>query len=329
MTSETGSSISTNSLYDNPQAMSGLVAFAWTSNVSLVVSYNLNGLDEDCFAQGADPHTANSCGFHLSESTDCADASAPLWNPSLMKSNPWPTYNDARSSHHLTYGYEAADSVDRAFAIFDRAGALLACAPVPHLDAHCVKSEIKKLSVYPGWKPQKKSKTKKPKGKIKMKWYDYGHVEFEFDIKKYPKACKKGPSVNAPERACTMAFHEGFSCDSDATVLDTYYNTATLESDPFLNVAYQKGKGKVRLNYGIGSTSTVGRTLVMYDEHGARWSCNAVPPYKSSKSVDGGVAWSPEDVWDVDHFVIHDHAVRKSALSTATAIALVLFAVYF
>jgi len=233
---------------------------------------------------------ANACGIHIHAGTTCDDADAVgghYYDADSITSDPWSsvTYTTAFGK---TAGFakvsigDGQDISGRALVVHDHTGARIACGL---LSASQLKAVWAPPAVtfqpYPGYA-----------GPLKVVGAAGAHpgkdqVGIWWSLTGVEDACKTTPEGVA--NACGIHIHAGNTCDDADAVGGHYYNTDTIDSDPWSPISYAtwiKGTTAGYATIAIGDGQDVsGRALVVHDQTGARVACGLLPAGAFTVSV--------------------------------------------
>jgi hypothetical protein len=229
------------------------------SDTSVRFTFDLDGVDPDCDSIGPDEDEPNSCGISFQEGTACSGSDnwrdPHYYNDDVTGSDPWTygaTYSDGQGSELVTYGINADETIGHVFLVRDRAGNRISCAVVDSVD------------IVPAFTFTED---------VTFAWREAGAVSLYYDLGDADEDCEDlGPDAEQA-RSCGIQIRGGACSD----VGETFYNTATLDEDPWDGVSYTDHKGSIAVSYGIGSRSTVGKVLVVYNRAGDQISCTEIP----------------------------------------------------
>jgi endonuclease/exonuclease/phosphatase family metal-dependent hydrolase len=125
--------------YTGDLDISGSVSLQFVDTDSVVVNYDLSGIESACSTASGAP---NSCGIHIHAGTSCADATAQgghYYDKTTITADPWAaiTYSanvDGSKSKGTTgkiaYGYNSASTFGHVFIVHDHSGGRVTCAPI-------------------------------------------------------------------------------------------------------------------------------------------------------------------------------------------------------
>jgi hypothetical protein len=244
------------------------------------VNYRINGVESDA-CQTAPEGVANACGIHIHAGTTCDDASAVgghYFDSDSIESDPWSpvTYTakadgSASGSQSVTIGRGQAIG-GRAMVVHDSTGARVACALLP---AGLFKPESSvQLGPYPGY-----AGDLKVTGSVEAHYF-LDKVYLTFGIHGVESdACKTAPEGVA--NACGIHIHAGTTCDDASAVGGHYFDSDSIESDPWSPVTYSAlmdGSAIGVKSVTIGRGQDIGgRAMVVHDSTGARVACALLP----------------------------------------------------
>merc|ERR1711881_738872 len=118
-----------------------------------------------------------------------------------------------------------------------------------------------------------------------------GNAYLTYSLQGLEDACKTTPEGVA--NACGIHIHEGKTCDDADAVGGHYYDTDSIEADPWSPVGYvtrhggSAGSGKAAIGQG---QDIAGRAIVVHDSTGGRVACALAP---AKLEVKRGVSLGP------------------------------------
>jgi len=130
------------------------------------------------------------------------------------------------------------------------------------------------LGPYPGY-----SGSLKVTGVVDAYLAKSGNAYVTYNLKGLEDACKTTPEGVA--NACGVHIHEGMTCDDADAVGGHYYDSESIEADPWAPVGYvtkfggrASGSGKAAIGQG---QDIAGRAVVVHDSTGGRVACALLP----------------------------------------------------
>merc|ERR1712199_19403 len=117
-----------------------------------------------------------------------------------------------------------------------------------------------------------------------------GNAYVTYTLKGLEDACKTTPEGVA--NACGIHIHEGKTCDDADAIGGHYYDTDSIEADPWAALSYEAkfggfARGSVKAAIGQGQ-DIAGRAIVVHDSTGARVACALLPSKLTVQQCDTG-----------------------------------------
>merc|ERR1712183_609850 len=114
----------------------------------------------------------------------------------------------------------------RAIVVHDKTGARVACALIEGKMENLVVGHGIEVGPYPGYEG-----SLTVTGEVNAYLATYGNAYVTYDLKGLEDACKTTPE--GVSNACGVHIHEGKTCDDADAVGGHYYDTESIESDPW------------------------------------------------------------------------------------------------
>lgn len=248
------------------------------------IAYDLSNVDDRCTAVGSE---GNSCGIHIHSGTSCIDhlLVGGHYYSSSLSSDPWSTVvftaeadGTATGAVQVTYGQTASDSDGRAFVVHDYTGARKTCNLIGHTETVVT---IDNPGTYPTWTGTAIT------GSVILGFVGE-QVSMSYNLANVDSACT---TTSSEANSCGIHIHAGVSCDTHEEVEGHYYDSATISSDPWADVAFVTSSGTDALGvvpavtFGHTYSESAHRAFVIHDQSGARVSCAIIEDSNSSAAA--------------------------------------------
>jgi hypothetical protein len=263
--------------YSGPLKITGHVDAYLATSGNAYVTYTMKGLEDAC--KTTPDGVSNACGIHIHAGKTCDDADAVgghYFDSDSIESDPWSPLGYKTGFLGYAHGSvkaaigEGQDITGRAIVVHDSTVGPVACATLPST----LKLERNNLQPYPGYEGPLKVT-----GEVKAYLATSGNAYVTYSLSGLEDVCKTTPDGVA--NACGIHIHEGKTCDDAASVGGHYYDTESLEGDPWSPVGYvtkfggyASGSGKAAIGH---DQDIAGRAIVVHDSTGARVGCSVLP----------------------------------------------------
>lgn len=277
--------------YSGDLDVSGNVALTFYDSKTVVVDYDLIGVEHDCHTAG---DAANSCGIHIHTGTSCSDPSkigghyfegtTDVWASVVYQTNIphlWPFGDEAKgSTEEVAYGKTVEETVGYLLVVHDHSGARVTCNFIGEVH------RITNVGVYP---PSDLANTYYEPNITGNATIVFGALSARiiYDLHGVQPQCKEVPSV---ANACGIHIHEGEDCNNADQPGGHYYNKDTYPTeDPWAHIDYYPDEngdayGAVTAIYGENAADTIGRVLVVHAADGSRITCAKILRIRGSET---------------------------------------------